>query len=198
MMECRNDFFLLIVCLLLAGCWSDAPRISEIIDATRRNVAPSVVDIGGIRLRQSELEVKNVFPNMQCESKGNGVDVCTWKSAEEKGRKGFKGVERLKLTFYGSELQTIEVQYFEMFDVEYANFEQGVKNKYGYAIAGWLIDSSGNEWEYDSLKVILSSHKRPHWTGTMFVFTPALEFQDRTLYRKWLNEVDQRKSQTVY
>ncbi len=184
--------------MVFAGCSWDAPRIGEIIDSARRKVGSSAVDIAGIRLQQTEEEVQSRLNGVACAPKGNGIDVCTWRSTEEDRHHEFKGIDRLKLTFYGNRLQMIEVQYYEMFDVEYGLFEKGVRNKYGYAIAGFLLDSTGTTWEYDSVKVMLNPHRKQHWTGTMFVYVPDLTFQDRSLYGKWLNEVEQQRPHTLY
>ena len=189
---------LVIMFLVIVACNKDAPKVSDLINAARRNVSPHTVDLAGIRFYQTREEVKNRLPFLRCETKDNNIDVCSWKSNDDDRRREFKGINQIKLTFYRDTLQTIEVRYNEMFDAEYADFDRNVRDKYGYTIAGKLIDSMGNEWQYDSLKVTLFPNKKQHWTGSAFVFTPVLDFQERTIYLQWLHEVEQRKPQTLY
>ena len=189
---------LILTGLVLVCCNKEAPKVSDLINAARRNVSPRTVDLAGIKFYQTREEVKNRLPFLRCETKDNNIDVCRWKTNNDDRRGEFKGIDQIKLTFYRDTLQTIEVRYSEMFDVEYADFDRSVREKYGYTIVGKLIDSTGNEWQYDSLKVSLFPNKKQHWTGSAFVFTPVLDFQERAIYRRWLNEMEQRKPQTLY
>ncbi len=193
MMKFVSRYGVFVLTVLCLNCSRQHPQTSDLINAVRRTVSPVAINIGGIKLDQSNGDVRSIFPLMQCESKGNSIDICRWRTTAEDRKGPFKGIYQLILTFYHDTLQTIEVHYAEMFDAEYVDFDRNVREKYGYAIAGKIIDSTGTEWQYDSLKVLLIPNKKRHWTGSAFVFTPVLSFQERMIYSRWLTEVEQRK-----
>ena len=180
------------------ACQREAPKVGDIINTARRNLSPHIVDISGITFYQSSQELKEKLHGMRCEEKDHETQICTWKAMKEDRESGFSGIDKIQFTFYRDTLQSIKLQYLELFDVEYVNFERGVREKYAYAIAGKLLDTTGTEWQYDSLKVILTPNKKQHWTGSFFAFTPVLELQERNVYRRWLDAIEKQKTKTVY
>ena len=85
-----------------------------------------------------------------------------------------------------------------MMDLEYKGFESGIRAKYSRSSGNATVDSTTTVWQYDSLIVTLIPNRKPHWTGSLQTFTPVLEFQERTLYRRWMEDIEKRKVNPVY
>ena len=187
----------LLLCYLTA-CQKEAPKVGEIINSMRRAISPRSVDIGGIRFYQSRVDIEQVVPFRKCDDKGLETMECSWKRTPQDSKNFLEGIDQLKLTFFRDTLKTLRAEYGQMFDVEYVNFEKAIRSKYAYAIAGHVIDTSGNDWLYDSLKITLIPNKKQHWTGSFFAFTPVLEFEERTVVKRWLDEVEKQKIKKVY
>ncbi len=164
-----------VVVLLLvlgSGCSSDdAP--------SRKSLSWNDIDIGGIRLRTDRAELQSKFRSLRCERKGFETYLCTW---SPKARSGpFSGIDKVTLTFERDSLQRIRLSYKEMFDVDYRKFDKEIRRKYAGRQTEGGLDTVDCEWRYESVLVNLSPNRRQHWTGTFYVFSPTLEFQERNV-----------------
>jgi len=163
-----------------------------------RKVSPRDIDLAGIKLYLTSAEVKRQLPALRCGKKDGDMVVCNWKTTEADRQRIFRGIDQIRLTFYRDTAQTIRVQYSQMFDVEYTNFEQAVREKYAYALGDRITDTIGTEWRYDSLGITLIPNRKQHWTGSVFTYSPELEFQELYLYKRWLEALGKEKLKTIY
>ena len=179
--------------VLLAGCGKRSG------DGDRsRTVSPRSVDIAGVTLYRTIDALQTFLPNLRCEQKDVDIKLCVWRPTDEERTQAFHGVDQLKLTFYKDTLQSVSVQYSQMMDMEYRNFEQSIRAKYARSTGIPSVDSTTTVWQYDSLIVTLVPNQKPHWTGSLLTYTPVLEFQERTLYRRWMEALEKRKVNPVY
>src|ERR1041385_1481935 len=141
--------------VLIVSCQTDAPKIGDIINTMRRNVSPRSIDLGGIVFTKTREELAGLFPSLSCQKKSGEIEICSWKRSPKDPQNYFQRIAQIKLTFVRDTLKAIRAAYSEMLDVEYVNFERAIREKYAYAIAGRVIDSTGSNWQYDSLNVTL-------------------------------------------
>ena len=164
----------------------------------KREISPRSIDLAGVKFYQTANETKARFPTARWEKKDNEIEVCSWRPTVEERDTLFNGIARLNFTFYRDTLQTIKVEYFQMLDVEYANFGKAVRQKYAYASADRISDNTATDWQYDSVGITLTPNRKQHWTGSLSTYTPVLEFQERYVYRRWLDAIQNRQVKTIY
>jgi hypothetical protein len=182
----------LIVAVVLAAC-SGKKEFDKSFA-----VSPDDVDLAGIRFSLGKEALENQYPSVRCRSGEEGVITCTLTPAGDQRESQFPGVDEIKLTFFRDTLHTIRVSYGQMFDVEYKNFVSDVRKKYAYRTEDGDLDTVGMIWKYDILKVELTPNPKKHWTGSLMVYTPVLEFQQIAVYKRWLEALEQSKSKTIY
>ena len=180
--------------VIVAGCGKRPGNASD----RQRTVSPQSVNLAGITLYETIDSLQARLPNLQCEQKDADIKLCVWRPTEDERAQSFHGIDRLRLTFYKDTLQSISAQYLQMMDLEYRNFEQGIRGKYSRPTGVPSVDSNTTVWKYDSLIVTLVPNRKAHWTGSFQTYTPVLEFQERTLYRRWMETLEKRKVNPVY
>ncbi len=161
-------------------------------------VSPDAVNLAGIQFSVGKEALENQFPAIRCRSGEEGVMTCTLTPTNDQRESQFPGVDEMKLTFFRDALHTIRVSYGQMFDVEYKNFLSDVRKKYAYRTEDGDLDTVGMIWKYDALKVELTPNPKKHWTGSLMVYTPVLEFQQTVVYKRWLEALEQSKSKKIY
>jgi hypothetical protein len=186
--------FMLSCILFAAGCGRHSGNDAD----PERTVSPHSVNLAGVALFKTFDSLQTLLPNLQCEQKDPDIRLCAWHPTDEEHKQAFRGIDQMKLTFYKDTLQSISAQYLPMMDLEYRNFEQSIRAKYARYTGVPSIDSTTTVWQYDSLIVTLVSNAKPHWTGSLLTYSPVLEFQERTLYRRWMEELEKRKVNPVY
>ncbi|GEM_PF-4637510 len=159
-----------VLLMLGAGCSADDTP-------SRRTLSWRDVDIGGIRFHAARTELQSKLRSIRCERKAYDTEICTWSPKAREG--AFKGIDRILLTIWRDSVHGIELRYGEMFDVDYRTFDKEMRRKYAGRQAAPGLDTVACEWRSDSLIVRLSPNRRQHWTGTFYVFTPTVEFQER-------------------
>lgn len=195
--------FSFVICslpFLFTSCEKQQPEQKELSRSNRiaKSISPQIVDIVGIKFFQTSKDLKTRFPYLRCEKKSDELQRCSLQTTAEEREGDFHGIDQLQLTFYQDTLHNIKIQYSQMFELEYNDFEAGVRGKYAYRYENNSIDSSGNLWQYDSLSVTVVPNRKQHWTASVFLYTPVIEFQERTIYSRWLDALDRRKTKTVY
>lgn len=193
-------YLILIACsVLITSCKHSPPeeRASP-SDEGWRTVSPREINLSGMALYATVEGIKRLLPSLHCLSQADDIDVCSWKPTPAEQESTFHGISQVKLTFFRDTLHTIQVYYSQILDVEFRNFEKAVRAKYGYMSGGKPVDTTGYEWRYDSLLITFTPNKKQHWTGTMYTYSPVLEFQERFLYQHWLDEVAQQKPKALY
>ncbi|MBI1803196.1 MAG: hypothetical protein HY033_02375 [Ignavibacteriae bacterium] len=181
----------IVFAILLFGCGKRS-------DDKQRTISPQSINLAGVALYETISSLQALLPNLRCEQRDVDIKLCVWRPTEEERKQTFRGIDQLKLTFYKDTLQSIDIQYLQMVDMEYENFEQGIRTKYARYTGNPGIDSNTTVWQYDSLIVTLVPNRKPHWTGTLSTYTPILEFQERTLYKRWMENLEKRKVNPVY
>ena len=191
-------FLSLLSIMFVLSCNKHGPKGERAIDETPRSVSPFTIDIAGIKLYQTRKELEGRVSSLRCVEKDVDLALCDWRTTD-KDRKGvYRGIGQIGFTFYRDTLQTIRVRYEQMLDAEYANFSAAVRTKYAFAVGDRIIDTTGDEWQYDSLEITLVPNRRQHWTGSVFTYTPELEFQERSLYHRWVESLGERKVKPIY
>jgi hypothetical protein len=144
-----------------------------------RNLSPDAINISGIHFSQTPQELRVLLPDVHCVRNTPESEICSWIPGESDRRGGFRGVERVGCRFQRNSLRSIRVEYLEMLDVEYTEFDKQVREKYGFIPAPAGPDTLFTEWQYDSVAVSLTPNRRPHWIGQVTTYTPVLEFVKR-------------------
>lgn len=176
-------------CMLLSSCGKQSGDVPG-----PRALSPRDIHLPGIAFYMTPEEVSGRLAGLRCEAPEKTIRVCTW--SPDTRQDSFRGVSQLRLVFYRDSLHMISVRYAEMVDAEYVNFARAVREKYAPALQA--ADSAGAQWIFDSVSVSLTPNRRRHWTGSIDTYAPVLEFQERVLYRRWLQEVSGQKPKEVY
>ena len=194
-----TPIYWLVLLVCISSCKKTPPEEhGSPPDAEWRTVSPHEVNLSGIRLYSTVGEINKLLPSLNCRNQADNIDVCNWKPTQAEQESTYLGISQVKFTFFRDTLHTIRVYYTQILDVEFTNFEKAVRAKYGYASGGKSVDTTGYEWRYDSLLITFTPNRKQHWTGTMFTYSPVLEFQERFLYQHWLDEVGQQKPKALY
>lgn len=156
--------------MLIAGCSSDDSSL-------RKGLSSRDVDIGGISFNSTRSGLRAKLNPMGCDTHGFEREICTWLPKARHGP--FQGIQKIVLTFFRDSVRGIELDYAEMFDVQYRNFNKEIRRKYAARHSFQGLDTLDCEWNYESVAVKFYPNRRQHWTGTFYVYTPALEFQWR-------------------
>lgn len=179
-----------LLCGLLIGGCSD----KESKNPSREHLSPGAIDLAGIRFSLTKGEFQSRFPSMRCRSGDGDLEICVMSPRGSPDEDSFQGIEQINLQFFRDTLHTIQLEYGQMFDVEYRKFEAGVREKY----ARVPDDTTSFDWTYDSLRVTLTPNPRRHWTGSVATNNPLLEFQERTRYQSWIEGLRQRQIRRIY
>lgn len=160
----------------------------------RQHLSPYSIELAGLTLYMSEQELVSRLPGLRYGSGNEGLVICRWRTDQSVKETPFRGIDAITFTLYKDSLQAIRIEYTQMFDVEYREFESGVRDKY----ASMPSDTVTLEWSYDSIRVALTPNRKKHWTGSIATFAPVLEFQERKLYGRWLEDLQRKKIRTIY
>ena len=128
------------------------------------SLSPHRVQIGGISFYQSYDEVKKRVRNLSCSTNYLGDTICYWKTTNGDSNRGFENIDQIIFTFVRDTLHEMKIDFLPMFDVEFSNFQAGIKQVFGSPTNIGSSDSSQIEWHSDSLNIILVPNKRLHWT----------------------------------
>lgn len=190
----KNAWLCLFVSVLLVtSCSKRSPKLEP-----RTSVSPSSIDLAGITFYLTHEQLSNKLNMLRCSSSDPIVKKCRWNTTREDREGIFKGIDEIQFTLYRDTIQTIAVYYSQMLDVEYSNFDKAVQEKYAIFIGDLPLDTMNAEWAYDSLIVRFIPNRRKHWTGSMYTYTPVLEFQERVLYKRWIDDVQKQKVNALY
>ena len=186
--------FTLSLCLFLAlNSCRQAPETE-----LRPPLSPGSINLAGLTFYLTHNQLSGMLNMLRCSSSDPIVKRCRW-SPSRKDREGlFKGIDEIQFTLYRDSVQTITIYYTQMLDIEYKKFDEAIHQKYAVSKGNLPLDTANVEWSYDSLIVRFTPNKKRHWTTTMFTYTPVLEFQERMLYRRWIDDVEKQTVTALY
>lgn len=192
-----QKIYWIVICAALllgaAACKKKAPKPEP-----RSSLSPGSINLAGLTFYLTHNELSGKLNMLRCSSSDPVVKRCRW-STTRRDREGmFKGIDEIQFTLYRDSVQTITVYYAQMLDVEYKKFDQAIHEKYAKLIGDLPLDSVNVEWTYDSLLVKFMPNRKKHWTATMYTYRPVLEFQERLLYKRWIDDVDKQRVTALY
>ena len=173
--------------LFLASCGGDEtppPHKSAVPFPTVLYASPRRIDIGGIRFYQSYREVISRVRPLTCSENYLGDRICYWRPDSYQKKHGFKGIDGIVFTFTRDTLHAMKVTYNEMLDIDYGFFNGKLKDMIGAPVTNASSDSSSIMWQSDSLVISMVPNRKQHWTKTVYVYTPVVEFRERILRKQ--------------
>ena len=191
----KTAWLLLLVCVSLSvtSCRKKSLNLEP-----RIPLSPRSIDLAGVTFYLTHEQLSGKLNMLRCSSSDPVVKKCRWNTTRGDREGIFKGIEEIEFTLYRDSVQTIAVYYSQLLDAEYDNFDKAVQQKYATLIGNLPPDTANIEWPYDSLIVKFMPNRRKHWTGSMHTYTPVLEFQERMLYKRWIDDVQRQKTDALY
>ncbi len=165
---------------------------------TRTSLSPSSVNFAGITFYLTHEQLSSKLNMLRCSSSDPIVKKCVWRTNQNDREGVFRGIDEIQFTLYRDTVQTITLYYSQMLDIEYKNFNQAVQEKYSNHVGDFSLDTVNTEWTYDSLIVRFMPNRKKHWTNSMYTYTPVLEFQERMLYKRWIDDVEKQRVNALY
>ncbi len=154
----------------LSGCERGEPP-----KGGRLALEPASVNVGGVRLRDTRSDVEQRLGQLHCRHDDLRSE-CTWSPTKAYRERGFERINQLSFTFVRETLRRLTVHYSDMIDAEFDAFESDMKKNFGPPSFG---PDSSRLWQSDSLSILLTPNRRSHWTRTVTVCAPVIDYRDR-------------------